>query len=163
MSYLFDNVGAWSIGAYRQIWRSVSYVCLPVVVVGVLVLRNGSVVSAQAENSSTTIVATILPVRSILVDSSGNIAIVESNTDQNVPPTVYKNSFLSPSVPLTPPVAHEYQRIVQHVIVKHHYGVVYNVHVTASSARSHFAQLRHRAVRVLTRPTMAIARLYRSM
>lgn len=42
------------------------------------------------------------PMRNIIVDSSGNITEITSNTPENVRPRVYLGSFTGPELPLTP-------------------------------------------------------------
>lgn len=61
---------------------------------------------------STKVSVTIQPVRLILVNNQGKIVRMISNTSSDVPPTVYKNSFNSPPVAISPDIRQQYWAIL---------------------------------------------------
>ncbi len=92
----------------RMCWGRAALVAL---IVGVVA---GSALPAAAQSAgSTTIVAKIAPVRYALVNDSGVIQQIDSNTSEDVPPKVYQGSFSSQPITLSPEISHQYNEIIQ--------------------------------------------------
>jgi len=82
------------------------------------------VAHAQSGNS-VTITAVVAPVRTILVDNNLRIIQIESNTPLNVTPSVYKGTYTSKQVSLTPSINKQYKAIINRVNTRKT-GIIYS-------------------------------------
>lgn len=67
----------------------------------------------------TVITARVMPVRHIVVDDSGVIQRIISNTSENVPPIVYLDSFQGEQIPLTDDIRQNYDDAIAVLDMRH--------------------------------------------
>src|SRR5438309_242816 len=69
---------------------------------------NPAPAAAQSSGGNVTVTAVVAPARYILVDNHDRIRQIISNSPDVVTPTVYKHSFKSTPIPLTPHILGQY-------------------------------------------------------
>jgi hypothetical protein len=90
-----------------------------------------SVAADPTSGGSVTISAQVAAVRYILVDNHNRVRQILSNTVASVAPVVYRGSFKSVPIGLTPDIAGQYSAIMAHLNV-HRTGVIYQAKVVAN-------------------------------
>lgn len=92
-----------------------------ITVMGCLLMGTTSV---AAQSGSTIVTAVVAPVRIIVVNDSGEITKVVSNTPKAVTPTVRKNTPDGLQITLTKDIGAQYTAITRHMNT-HKIGVIY--------------------------------------
>lgn len=106
---------------------------------GVLLMSPAASADTIAPGGSVTITATISPVRIIVVNSSGAILEILSNGPSDVTPSVYRDSFNTKPIALTPAVYNRYAAIIRHTDLRKT-GVIYKYKPVKNSQSSRNVQ-----------------------
>ncbi|MGH7234514.1 MAG: hypothetical protein ACREF7_03675 [Candidatus Saccharimonadales bacterium] len=70
------------------------------------------------------IVAYVKPVRDVLINAQGRISEIQSNTSSNVAPSVYRDSYNTKPIKLSPNIYSQYTTILAHLNLNKT-GVIY--------------------------------------
>lgn len=96
---------------------------LRVIVTSLLVLCLGYL--GEPAHASTTISATIAPVRHVILSRSGHVVTILSNTQKNVTPKYYLESDSGPSLAPSALSQREYAQLIARINTKNN-GAIYN-------------------------------------
>jgi hypothetical protein len=111
-----------------RVSRSLLKAATCLIITGAIFLGMPLVVAAQAPSggANTIITAAITPVRYIVINNHGQITEILSNCRANVTPSVYRNSFNTPPIELSPAIYSQYAAIMAHTDTRGT-GVIYQL------------------------------------
>lgn len=91
---------------------------------------SGLVLAENLSSKSINIQAVVVPVRYILINSSGKITRIYSNTNQLIKPTVYLRSFKGPKEIFTNKINVQYTNILKNYKALNNTGLIYDINLS---------------------------------